>query len=202
MKKRSLIIIVAFILLTIVTVLYFNSKKEEVVINNDAIKFSEEYIEVTDDNVFKYKTIDEIINILEKGTGIIYFGFPECPWCQRYVTYLNESAKEVGIENIYYLNILEDRNNNTENYQKIVSILGENLQYDEEGNLRIFVPNVTMIINGEIVFNDCETSLDVSGAKNPDEYWNFIRVNALKDRLEKNMILVKEKITSCTDCNK
>ena len=202
MKKRIAIIFITAILLVVVTVLYFKSKETTEVVNTDAIKFSSEYLEVGTDNVFKFKTIEEVIKILEKGTGIVFFGFPECKWCQRYAVYLNESAKEADIENIYYLNILEDRKNNTEGYQKLVELLGDNLQYDNEGNHRIFVPNLTMVVNGKIVFNDYETSLDTDGKESPDEYWNFVRVNALKDRLEKNMLIVKEAITSCTDCNK
>ena len=83
-------------------------------------KFSAEYHEVAKNNVFVYRNIDEIINILEKGTGIVYLGFPECKWCQRYTKYLNEVAMDMGISKIYYYNIREDRKLNTENYQKIV----------------------------------------------------------------------------------
>lgn len=202
MKKRIIIICITVILLVIVSILYFQSKKEVVKVNEDAIKFSSEYTEVGIDNVYKYKTIDEAIKILDKGTGIIFFGFPECAWCQRYAVYLNEAAKETDIDTVYYVNIYEERKNNTENYQKIVEKLGNNLQYDDEGNLRLFVPNLTMVKKGEVIFNDCETSLDTGGKETPDQYWNFIKVNALKDRLEENMLLVKEAITTCTDCNK
>ena len=200
MKKRYAIIFITVILLVVVLVLYYKSKDNKV-INSDAIKFSSEYIEVGEDNVYKYKTIDEVVKILENGTGIIFFGFPECKWCQRYAVYLNESAKESDVENVYYLNILEDRTNNTEGYQKLVELLGDHLQYDKEGNLRIFVPNLTMVVNGNIIFNDYETSLDTDGKESPDEYWNFIKVNALKDRLEKNMLTVKEAVTFCSECN-
>ena len=202
MKKRMCFVIIAVILLIAVIILYEKNKKENVIVNNDAIKFGSEYTEVGNDNVFKYKTIEEVVKILDNGTGIVFFGFPECKWCQRYAVYLNEAAKESDVKEVYYLNILEDRTNNTENYQKLVDKLGDNLQYDKDGNLRIFVPNLTMVVNGEIVFNDYETSLDTEGKESPDEYWNFVKVNALKERLEKNMLVVKEAITSCTECNK
>lgn len=56
----------------------------------DAQRFKKEYANVRDDNVFIYKSTEEIINILEHGTGIVYLGFPECPWCQAYVKFLDE----------------------------------------------------------------------------------------------------------------
>ena len=77
----------------VVSLFKFVLNNDEVL--SDASKFKEEYTEVDEDNVFVYRDIDEIINILEKGTGVVYLGFPECKWCQRYVKYLNEVAKEI-----------------------------------------------------------------------------------------------------------
>ena len=50
------------------------------------------------------KREEEIFDILD-GTGIIYFGFPECPWCRNAVPVLLDAAEEVGIEKIYYIYI-------------------------------------------------------------------------------------------------
>lgn len=171
-------------------------------IDNDAIRFSREYKGVPKENVFVYKNIDEIIKIMEHGTGIVYLGFPDCPWCRAYVKYLNEVAIEEGIEKIYYCNILEDRKNNTKEYQKIVELLGDNLQYDEEGNLRVYVPNVSFHIKGEVIGNDYETSYDTKGYKDPKDYWTNDRVDDLKKRLTEYMEDVYVALNSCTDCNK
>lgn len=180
-------------------IFYPNKNKVEI---TDAEKFASEYTTVSSDNVFVYKDIDEIINIMEHGTGIVYLGFPECKWCQAYVKYLQECAKEVGINKIYYYNILEDRTNNTEEYQKILSLLGENLQYDEEGNSRVFVPNVSFHINGEVIGNDYETSLDTHELENPEEYWTEEEVTDLKNKLIPLMKDIYKELTTCTSCNK
>ena len=45
----------------------------------------------------------------------------------------------IGKNQIYYLNISEDRKNNSENYQKIIAKLEDQLQYDEEGTSKIEV---------------------------------------------------------------
>lgn len=74
------------------------SKNKEVLTTTDAVKFSEEYDTVSKDNVFVYRSLSEINKILENGSGIVYLGFPECPWCKRYVVYLNEVAKDEGAE--------------------------------------------------------------------------------------------------------
>ena len=194
--KRSIIVIILSAILIVISLIF---GKENIL--NDNVKFSNEYKKVGTDNVFVYRDSDEIIRIMEKGTGVVYFGFPECPWCQAYVPYLNEVAKEVGIEKIYYYNILEDRKNNTEFYKKMVNKLTGYLQYDDEGNERIYVPMVVFLTNGEIIDVDFETSLDTLGFEDPKDYWTDEEVKDLKDKLTSLMTRVYNSQTSCTKCN-
>ena len=201
MKKKYLIIGIVLLLLVGVGLFLIFHKEDEEVINEktDAAKFAEEYTQITDDNAFVYRTIDEIIKIMENGTGVVYLGFP---WCQSYVKYLNEVAKEVGIKEIYYFDILEERQNNTEDYQKVVKLLGDKLEYDEEGNHRIYVPNVSFHVNGKLIGNNLETAYDTKGFDNPEDYWTKDEVNDLKNTLTKYMTSVKNALNTCTDCNK
>ena len=197
-KKNILIILLVIVGLTLSITLFLTMKNEE----SDGEKFAKEYTEVSDDNVFVYRGANEVIKLLKHGTGVVYLGFPECPWCQTYVKYLNEVAKEVGVDKIYYYNILEDRTNDTEVYKEIVSLLKDNLQYDDEGNSRIYVPNVTFVTGGKIVGNDCETSKDTKGFSTPEEYWTIDEVTELKNTLTTYMEEVYTYSNMCTTCNK
>lgn len=202
MKKAKMIflglLVLVLIAIIVLVIVKANDKDEK----TDAMKFKEEYSEVADDNVFVYKDIDEIIDIMEDGSGVIYLGFPECPWCQAYVKYLDEVAKEMEIDEVYYYNIYEDRKNNTENYKKIVKLLSERLQKDEDGNKRVFVPNVSFHANGKLVGNNNETSLDTNGIETPSDYWTEEEVKDLRASLVKYMTRVIEQTSTCTDCNK
>ena len=189
------VIIVA--LIAIVIFLLLKENKIENIEVSDAQKFKQEYKTVPEDNVFTYATIDEILAILENGTGIIYLGFPECAWCREYVIYLNAVAKDRDIANIYYYNIQSDRNDNTKNYQQIVSFLTDYLPSDEEGNPRIYVPAVIFVRGGEIVGFDDETAYDTNGFSTPSEYWNAEEINDLKERLNTYI----DNYSICTDCN-
>lgn len=196
MKKRNIIIIIGIVLLVGVITLLLLPKKDVI---KDSEKFKEEYTEVTENNVFVYRSIDEIIKILENGTGVVYLGFPECKWCQKYVKYLDEVSRETNLEKIYYFDILEDRKNNTEEYLKIVSLLNEYLQYDEEGNKRIYVPTVVAVNNGEIVGFDDETAWDTKGFEEPTDYWTVEEQLDLKLKLTE--IFSKVDGFTCTECN-
>lgn len=196
MKKKLVLGIILLILIG-GGVYYFLGNRE-----SDAVKFSKEYTRVGEKNVFVYRNFDEIVSIMEKGTGVVYLGFPECPWCQAYVKYLNEVAQDVGIDKIYYYNILEDRKNNTKEYQKLVSLLSGALEYDEEGNERIYVPNVSFHIKGSFIGNDNETSLDTHDLNTPEEYWTEDEVKDLKATLKGYMEEVYIALNACSDCNK
>lgn len=200
MKNKGIIItmgIIIVILIAIIIFLLVGNKNEEQTVKSDAEKFSEEYTLVDKDNKFRYANIDEVIDTLEDGTGVVYLGFPECKWCQQYTVYLNELAKDRNIPEIMYYNIREDRQGNTKNYQTIVNLLKDYLPEDEEGNPRVYVPAVIFMSNGKILGFDDETAYDTKGYDEPSKYWTKERVDNLKDKL--NSYLDKSGI--CYECN-
>ena len=200
-KKRILLIIIAIVIVLCVLFCLLKVYKTEKEVIKDNVKFSQEYGSVSEDNVFCYTTIDEIINILEHGTGVVYLGFPEWPWCKEYVIYLNEVAKNSGCDKVYYFNILNDRKDNTKKYQEIVNILKDYLPYDEEGNKRIYVPAVIAVKDGKIISFDDETSKDTKGYDTPQEYWKNEDLDALKKKLAEMFKNTSNNI--CTSgCNK
>ncbi len=165
--------------------------------SNDALLFSEEYANsnISKDNPMVYKTDLEIIEILKSGTGIIYFGFPECPWCQSAVSVLIDAANKMKIDEIYYFNPKEIRENNTDTYKEIISLLKDNLTFDENGNKRLYVPDVYFVSNGKIIGHHFKT---VDSQVNPRE-------NPLTDEQKEELSniykgLIKETYNIDCDC--
>lgn len=160
--------------------------------NLDAIKFKEEYenlndsenyikLNISKDNPFIYANYEDIMEIIDT-TGIIYFGFPECPWCRNAVEPLIKAANKTGIKEIYYYNIKDIRNTlildengniitkkeGTDEYNSIVKALYDDLDVYEGLNddrvKRIYAPTVVFIKDGEVVGLHTST---VSTHKNP-----------------------------------
>ena len=208
MKEKTILpVIVMAVLIGVGGLLVWNQdkKKEDIKTpteTQDQKQFASEYQNVTEDNVFVYRNVDEIIRIMEHGTGVVYLGYPECPWCQAYVEYLNEVAKEVGIEKIYYCNTKKVKEENMDKYKELISLLDGHLQYNDEGEQWIYVPNVSFHIEGEIIGNDYETSKDTHNLKDPKEYWTKEEVENLKETLTGYMKKVDTALSMCTDCNK
>lgn len=191
MKKGSILIIMLVFLFSIfIGYEYFQDKKDAT--SQDALNFEKEYeklnnrvnsnnnkvypiVDISSDNPIKYSSYDEIFQILESGTGVIYLGFPECPWCRNLVPVLLSAAKEVELDTLYYLNISEDRDlllldenkdiitekEGNKKYFELVSkldqILDEYILTANDGSevktgeKRIYLPLVIFVKNGEIV---------------------------------------------------
>lgn len=192
---KILSIIILFVL-ALVGIYYFYTAHNSV-LEKDNVKFAKEYTGVTEDNVFVYKNENEIVSILKSKSGIVYLGFPECPWCQKYVTLLNEVAKEKGIDEIYYFNIKDARANKTVAYTEIVEILNEYIPTDDEGNKKVMVPDLTFVMDGKVKWHNNDTST-ISGMKIED-YWTAEKEAEFKQELGQAIDSVFHGV--CTSCN-
>ena len=204
MKKKKTIIISSIVVLLLIVglVLFLVFKKNKINknIDEEKIKFAEEY-KTTKDNVFTYRTIEEINKILKNGTGLVFLGFPECPWCRGYVPIINEVAKKEGLEKIYYFNIYEDRKNNTEEYQEMVKLLKGFLRYDDEGNERIYAPSLIAVKNGKILEFDDTRYWDNKKYDSAEEFWQSADLKPMKEKLIKMINEVNEKSACTADCD-
>jgi len=190
MMKKICSIIVALCLLLPIT----GCTVKPVDTLTDADKFAKEY-SVPKNNPFKYVTVEEAIQFLEEGTGIIYFGFPECPWCQASIKILTEALMDKNIKEVYYFNPKEIRENNTEEYQKIVELTKEHLFETAEGEKRLFVPDTYFVLDGKIVGHNNDMST-MSGEV--EEYLTEERKEKLKEEYIK--LIVKVYSDGCTSC--
>lgn len=173
-KKKVLLTGILLIIVVLCAYIKINNN----VANDDAMKFKNEYeslneegykkIEIPEDNQIKYSSYEEIIEILTSGTGVIYLGFPKCPWCRNAVPVLLDAVSETGIDTIYYYNALsirdkkhldEDGNivvdeEGTEEYKKLVNILydylGEYSGLNDSSIKRIYFPTVIFVKDGKV----------------------------------------------------
>lgn len=193
-QKYIIVLIAAIIILASAFGVYAFLHKGEKTCKDettDAVKFKIEYEEFNDtvydnteikyfdvnlnnNNLFKYVTGEEAVKFLKEGTGVIYFGFPQCPWCRTLVPYLDEVGKEVGISEVKYLNVLDLRDSyelngkkvkktkdGSKEYYEILEVLDDQLEeyYLESSNgkkidtgvKRLYAPTTVVVKNGKIV---------------------------------------------------
>lgn len=127
-------------------------------------------ISISENNKMYYASYQEIMDLLDHGTGVIYFGFPECPWCRSAVPVLLEAVDETSIDKVYYFNAYDIRDQKkldengqiivekegTEEYKNLVNKLDSVLNPYEGLNdstiKRLYFPTVLFVKNGEILY--------------------------------------------------
>lgn len=195
MKKQKLLFIGLSILCVVAAILAY-LKITSNTVSEDALKFKEEYeslngvevyeglkysdIKISKDNPIKYSDYEELLDIIENKSGIIYLGFPGCPWCRSALPVLLDVAKDNEINTIYYLNILNERDSyvvedgelvyqldeegnekkGTKGYFKLLKALDKHLtdyvvsfegkEY-KTGEKRIYAPTVIFVRNGKVL---------------------------------------------------
>ena len=149
---------------------------------SDSAKFKSEYPRVAANNRFVYASDKEVLDIFDSGSGVVFLGFPQCPWCQRLSEYVDRAARAEGIDKIYYLNIRDARASNNEVYQKLVKKLEPYLDKDDNGKSRIFVPDVSIVKNGKIIGRYKEESTGNDDIT-PDKYWTSERIERALSQL-------------------
>ena len=190
--RKSAIIIVTIVAIFSMFIGYKYFKDDNVVVNENARQFKQEYeslnnkvneengkkypnVKVTNEKVIKYSSYEEIFEVLKTGTGVIYLGYPECPWCRNLVPIMLSAAAEAELETIYYLNIKEDRDllmldsngeiivekEGNKKYFQLVEVLSDILEEYiltdidgntvDTGNKRIFVPLLVYVKDGKIL---------------------------------------------------
>lgn len=149
MKKLVAILLTFLLILTGCKSVEITKVEDD--IKTDSIRFKSEYKTVSKDNLYEYATYTNIIDVINKKSGIIYLGFPSCTLCKEIVPILNDSAKEKNIDSILYYNFKEIRDNNTYEYQKLTDILSDYIKLDEEGKKRITAPTILFVNKGRIV---------------------------------------------------
>ena len=108
-----------------------------------------------EDHVFYDSDVLNFKEGIEKGeTFVAYFGFANCPWCKEAVPVLNEAVKTTDYK-IAYINTRKNpewkSNIDIDNYDELVDLVGDYLDYDEEGIKHMYTPFVVFVKNGEIV---------------------------------------------------
>lgn len=146
---------------------------------SDSVRFSNEYKDISKNNVFKYVGEHEVLEILNGKSGIFFFGFPSNIWCHYYADYLNEIAILHNITEIYYYDFKKDRNMNNVTYNGIVEKLRQYLVINDLGQMDLSAPTVLIVKNGNILYFDDEIAF-IRGDITPEAYFNDYKKNIIK----------------------
>lgn len=154
--------------------------------------FNKEYKTVDINNHFQVLDSEETLTFLEKGTGILFLGFPENKWSTSIAEMLDQASKELDYSPVYYFNFKEERESRHDNYLGIMREIDDYLKKDDLGKMDILAPTVVAIEKGNVIYYDDET-IFVKNKIEPKDYWTLEKKQE-KVTSYKNLLLeLKEK---------
>lgn len=234
MKNKLVWIIVAVLLVCnigLVAYLVTNNDNEKPIqnVSCDADRFKNEYealsgkdngyggthldISIPAENKIEYVNSTRVKQMLTNGTGVIYFGFPECPWCRNIIPTLLDVANEYNTS-ILYLNNKAERDTiklddagkivmekeGSKDYYEILDLLGEKASvYDglnDESVKRLYFPTVVFVKDGEIVAFHEGT---VDSQEDASVYLDVTQQKELKTTLKGYFELIKPQRCSASE---
>ena len=138
-------------------------------------------VNINEDNPMVYKTAKEILEVLKNEDAFVFFGYPNDPYCRNAIEILLKAAKEKNIKTIYYVDILNIRDNyefngsiipkqtkkGTDAYYDILKFFGNYLfefyVKDEEGNMydtgvkRLYASTLIAVSNNKLQYMHVNT---------------------------------------------
>lgn len=153
--------------------------------------FSREYKTISSDNHFEVLDSAETLTFLERGTGLLFLGFPQNKWSVSVAEILDEVSRSENFGPIYYFNFYDERNSRHDNYLGIVREIDDYLDSDDKGVLDIYAPTIVGVVKGNVVYFDNETSF-MNQKLDPKDYWTNAQKKKKKDRIISVMNDLKE----------
>lgn len=180
MKKLLKIAIFAIL---IVLFIYFGTRDYKIVKKKKIDEKNASSVLLDEGYLFTEINHSKVLNkISSKNDAIIYFCIDGNELCTKYGLLIDEVFKTFNVNEIYYYDIKEDRENNNGTYQKILSILKDYLLTDDLGEQDLHAPTLLFIKNGDIYAFDDDLSL-VHGVFDIDKVWNEEVINAKREYL-------------------
>lgn len=183
--KKILLSISALVLLTACSsqVSHPSTQADTLAFKTEYEALNAEKLAITIPETMKIHTLDfsGVKSLLEEGDGILYFGFPSCPWCRTLLPQLFTTMEKHQLSELFVFNPKEirdqkslDENGNllvtiptSEEYQYLLDRLDSLLPAYEGLNdpalKRLYVPLVVVIKEGKILthhFNTLEDQED------------------------------------------
>lgn len=135
--------VVVFLMINLLFITGCSIKKVQEL--SDSEKFAKEF-EISTTNPFIYTNIDYVLNLLENGTGIIFFANSDYEGSKKAAIYITKVAKQENIKSIYYYNPKKLKEKKPKKYKKLMGYLKQCT--DKKG---IVLPDVYSVKEGKIM---------------------------------------------------
>lgn len=168
-NKLQMVVYIFLFLLFLAGFIYFGSKDYPDK-NLDNEKFASEHAGANENNVFKYINVMEAYNLVKKEDAILFIGISNNDNVTYYANALDDVAKELGLDSVYYYDIEEDRKSRNATYESIVNYFSDYITFIDGDTGDLHVPTLIVKKSGSVLLFDDETAFRKGNVSDKD-YW-------------------------------
>lgn len=114
----------------------------------------------------------KFISLFSKGKHIILIGNSKSEYSKKYIEEVNKIITDLGLKEIYYYDIINDKAQANSNYYELVELLDGYLTTTDSSDKNLLSPSLYIIDNGKVKYYNTDTS----AMKNTDtakDYWTL-----------------------------
>lgn len=174
------------------TFIFLGTRDYKVKELSDSELFHKEFKTISIDNSFMVLDSKEALTLLEKGTGLLFLGFPENRWSASIAEILDVVSKKQHYP-ISYFNFKDERDDRHDNYIGIIREVDDYLKSDDEGNLDLWAPTIIGIVKGKVIYFNDELTF-MNNMLDPRDFWTEDKKEEMKTTLEKVIVELKAQI--------
>ena len=92
-------------------------------------------------------------------SGVLYFGFANCPWCVEAVPVLKSVTDAMGVH-VNYIKTRDDTGSllySEEQKKELYEYIGRYMTKENDGSVTLYVPMVIVVKDGKVVDGHCGT---------------------------------------------
>lgn len=113
----------------------------------DGVESQHQFTEISFDDAIAYFT--------EKKSGVLYFAFKACPWCQDALPVLTKAVESTGV-NVNYIVTRDDTDEHNRLYTdeqkaQIQPYIEKYMSENDEGVMTLYVPLVLVVKDGVVI---------------------------------------------------
>lgn len=142
---------------------YADNSKEEVYTITDY------YSQIENDKIIPVNGT-RLITLLKSGKHVIFVGSKTSKWAEKYATEIDKITVSLGLDEVIYYDLNNDKAQKNSNYYKIRDILQNSLVTTDGSNTNILAPSFYIIDNGEVKYYNIDT-VAMKNTLEVEEYW-------------------------------
>lgn len=170
-KVKNILIKVIYAILFLIMLVCFVYLSEKYADNSkDEVYTIRDYYSTITNDSFVPVNGTRFIHLFKNGKHLVFVGSKTSKWSSKYITELDKVVQSLGVDEVLYYDVNNDKAQKNSNYYKVRDLLKNALITTDETNNNLLAPSFYIIDNGVVKYYNIDT-VAMKNTIEPETYW-------------------------------